>query len=363
MNEHLYHIHDLITVRLDPRVHSWVLKSVHQQIGAFRSEKERATSFVIRIMPFARFSVGPEREIFQGAKGGRDSWYADGEARQAVQKTQNGYDVYTDVMISLLGLIQQLFLRKSISFAHAAALKDPQGNVIVLAGAGGVGKTALAGFLVKEKGYTLLGDDMVALGESGTCLAFHRPLVLKEYHRLVYPEAFAKLKHKSWQRRAVRFLVWQLYANAPFRGVLDGLLKRWGLYDRITFIPFIRPDYVDIVSVSEIFGAEHLALQGPIAKTVFLVRSYGSDFSLQERDAGWMARRMFAVLYQELASELEQLLKMGALGLEDLGADFWRVRTILEKAVSGTPCSLLRIPEEATPEDLIRAFDRLVLSK
>ena len=273
----------------------------------------------------------------------------------------NGYLVYTDAMFSLLGLIQQLFLCQGISFAHAAALKNPTGGIILLAGCGGVGKTALAGFLVKEKGYKLLGDDMVALTESGTCLAFHKPLVLKEYHRSVFPELFAVRKHMSWQRRIVRSLIWQLYANAPFRGIIDRFLKSQGVYNRIAFIPFIRRDYVDIVPASEIFGADHLAEHGPIAKTVFLLRCSAPDFSIEERDGIWMARRMFAVLYQELKSELERLLEMGSLGLEDLGADLWRSRTVLEKAISRTPCHILRIPQKANPEELARAFERLVL--
>ncbi len=365
MPEHIYHIHDLITVRVDPRVRSWVLKFINQQIGSFQSNKnaDYSNPLSVWVKPFELFSHHSEADIFQNVKGGGDVWCADHEGRLAVEKVQNGYVVYTDAMFSLLGLIQQLFLRKQISFVHAAALQSPQGGVTVLAGAGGVGKTALAGFLVQEKGYKLLGDDMVALTKSGECLAFHRPFTLKEYHRSVYPELFASRKSMSAWRRIVRFVIWQLYSNAPFRGVLDRFLRRGGLYNRIAFIPFIRREYVDIVPVSDIFGANKLASQGPITATLFLSRSLTPDFSLHKRDGAWMARRMFAVLYQELRSELEQLLRMGALGLEDLGGDLGTCRAVLEKAVSGTPCSLLRIPQKATPEELIRAFERFVLKQ
>ncbi len=365
MREHMYHIHDLITVRVDPRVRPWVLKSINQQLVSFQSTGDSGYSnpLVIQVKPFALFSLQGSGLIFQTAEGGGDSWYMEAGARFAVSKTENGYAVYTDSMLSLLGLLQQLLLRRGISLAHAAAVKDLGGNVLVLAGAGGVGKTALAGFLVKEKGYKLLGDDMVLLTDSGECLAFHRPFTLKEYHQSVYPEVFARRKRMGWQRRFLRSVIWQVYSNAPFRGVLDRVLRSGGLYNRIAFIPFIRRDYVDIVPVNEIFSAELLASRGPVARTLFLARSSAPEFSLEERDGIWMASRMFAVLYQELAGELLHLLGISALGLEDQGASFGRCRAILEKAVSGTPCFLLRIPQKATPEELIRAFERLVLKQ
>ncbi|MBU3934943.1 hypothetical protein KKC00_03215, partial [Patescibacteria group bacterium] len=242
---------------------------------------------------------------------------------------------------------------------HAAALQNPAGGVTILAGCGGVGKTALSGFLIKEKKYKLLGDDMIALTESGTCLAFHKAFVLKEYHRSVYPELFATRKYMSLQRRVTRSIIWHLYANAPFRGIIDKFLKSQGVYNRIAFIPFIRRDYVDIVPVEQIFDANCLVKQGPVAKTILLLRCSVSDFSIEEQNGIWVARRMFAVLYQEIENDLKRLLEMGSLGLEDLGANFWRTRVILEKAVSRTPCRVLRIPNKATPEELARAFERL----
>lgn len=360
MNEHVYHIHNLITVRVNPEVRPWVLKSINRQLGSFLSQKQdHSNPLTILVNPFEMFSFSQDREIFQSSEGGKDSWYANREARLAIEKIPKGYIVYTDAMFSFTGLIQQLFISQGISFAHAAALQNPAGGVTVLAGSGGVGKTALSGFLIKEKGYKLLGDDMVALTESGTCLAFHKAFVLKEYHSSVYPELFASRKHMSFRKRATRSIIWHLYANVPFRGIIDKFLKSQGVYNRIAFIPFIRKDYVDIVPAEQIFGANCFANQGPVAKTIMLLRCSDSDFSIKEQSGTWMARRIFAVLYQELENDLKKLLEMGSLGLEDLGANFWRARVILEKAVSGTPCSVLRIPNKATPEELARAFEQL----
>jgi len=200
---------------------------------------------------------------------------------------------------------------------------------------------------------------MIALTEGGTCLAFHKAFVLKEYHRSVYPELFASRKHMSLQKRVTRQIIWHLYANAPFRGIIDKVLKSKGVYNRIAFIPFIRKDYVDIVPAEQIFDAKCLGTQGPISKTILLLRCSVPDFSLEEKDGAWIARRTFAILYQELENDLKKIFEMGSLGLEDLGANFWRARAILEKAVSQTPCLVLRIPQKATPEELARAFERL----
>jgi hypothetical protein len=360
MDEHVYHIHNLITVRVNPKVLPWVLKSINRQWGSFKSQNQsHSNPLTILVNPFEMFSFSQDRETFQNSEGGKDLWYADRDSRLAIEKTPAGYKVYTDIMFSFTGLIQQLFLSQGISFAHAAALQSPAGGITILAGCGGVGKTALSGFLVKEKGYKLLGDDMIAVTESGMCLAFHKAFVLKEYHRSVYPELFATRKYMSLQRRITRSAIWHLYANAPFREFIDKFLKSKGVYNRIAFIPFIRKDYVDVVPAEKIFPASCLATQGPVAKTILLLRCSVPDFSIEEKNGTWMARRIFAILYEELENDLKRLFEMGSLGLEDLGADFARARGILEKAVSRTPCSVLRIPQKATPEELARAFEQM----
>jgi len=362
MNEHIYHIHNLITVRVNPEVRPWVLKSINRQLGSFKSSKRgHSNPLIISVNPFNMFSFTQDSEIFQDSEGGKDSWYANRDSRLAIEKTPTGYAVYTDAMFSFTGLIQQLFISKGISFVHAAALQSPTGGVTILAGSGGVGKTALSGFLVKEKGYKLLGDDMIALTESGVCLAFHKALVLKEYHRSVYPELFATRKHMSFKKRITRSTIWHLYANAPFREIIDKFLKSQGVYNRIAFIPFIRKDCVDVVPAEQMFDAKSLGTQGPVEKTIMLLRCSVSDFSIEKQTGIWMARRIFAVLYQELENDLKRLLEMGSVGLEDLGINFWQARVILEKAVSGTPCYVLRIPQKATPEELSSAFERLQL--
>ena len=363
MNEHIYHIHNLITIRVNPKVRPWVLKSINRQLGSFsNSKQDHSNPLVILVNPFEMFSFPQNIETFQNSEGGRDLWYANRDSRLVIEKIPTGYAVYTDAMFSFTGLIQQLFIRQGISFAHAAALQNSTGGVTILAGCGGVGKTALSGFLVKEKGYKLLGDDMIALTESGMCLAFHKAFVLKEYHRSVYPELFATRKYMNLRKHIFRSTIWHLYANVPFRGVIDKFLKSQGVYNRIAFIPFIRRDYVDIVPAEQIFDPNCLAKQGPIAKTILLLRCSDSEFSIEEQNGIWMARRIFAILYQELESDLKRLLEMGSLGLEDLGIDFHRARIILEKAVSRTPCSVLHIPNKATPEELARAFERFGLT-
>src|SRR3989344_3290684 len=360
MDEYVYHIHNLITVRVNPKSRPWVLKSINRQLGSFRSSKrDHSNPLMISVSPFEMFSFAQDREIFQNLEGGRDLWCADRDSRLAIEKKPAGYAVYTDAMFSFTGLIQQIFISKGISFAHAAALQSPAGLVTVLAGSGGVGKTTLSGFLVKEKEYKLLGDDMIALTESGMCLAFHKAFVLKEYHRSVYPELFATRKYMNLQRRITRSIIWHLYANVPFREIIDKFLKSQGVYNRIAFIPFIRRDYVDVVPAEQIFPAKCLAQQGPVEKTILLLRCSVIDFSIEEQNGASMARRIFAVFYEELENDLKRLLEMGAVGLEDLGASFWRARVILEKAVSITPCYVLRIPQKATPEELARAFERL----
>ncbi len=79
------------------------------------------------------------------------------------------------------------------TFVHAAGVAK-NGEAVIFPSWGGVGKTALVARLVKEMGWTLLGDDLIIISPDGQCYGFPKPMVLYPYHKNVFPEVFSKGK-------------------------------------------------------------------------------------------------------------------------------------------------------------------------
>jgi hypothetical protein len=76
----------------------------------------------------------------------------------------------------MLGLTLAL-RRHGLFHLRAAATVSPAGQVVVIAGTGGAGKSTLAAALVAS-GHGYLGDDVVLVGPGGALLAFPRPFHL-----------------------------------------------------------------------------------------------------------------------------------------------------------------------------------------
>jgi len=88
--------------------------------------------------------------------------YDDPVNRVAFEKNETGYCIFADVPNFLINIFIQLwFVENGISMVHAAAVADESGRVIIFPGPGGVGKTAILAYMAKERGFHLLGDDIV----------------------------------------------------------------------------------------------------------------------------------------------------------------------------------------------------------
>ncbi|MBN1765725.1 MAG: hypothetical protein JW860_10740, partial [Sedimentisphaerales bacterium] len=254
------------------------------------------------------------------------------------------------------------------SLIHAAAVADKDGNVIVLPGPGGVGKTALLGELVGRQNFRVLGDDIVGLSRSGECLAFPRSFALKEYHQSVYPEVFRRLgigkksdKKKSLQRFGLR-LLWLLRENAPLVGISRSLMRGMGVRARpMQAVPpspahLQELGYLAAVPVEDIFGADKILTKGPIAKIIFLERYAGKQFRSETISHTSLAQRMFAIIHHEWVADMRRFFSLGALEILDLNNYFKTVNQIIRDAVADKPCNLMKIPENTTPDDLVKFF-------
>ena len=192
-----YAIHDLVDVLVDPRVNESIIDSIDFQIGYFKTtDNQLSAPHKIIVKPYDDFIPDPALifDTFHLTRGISGQYLDDSNDKVALKRDEYGYTIYANSPNFLINLfIQLLLIEPGISMVHAAAVADRKGNVTLLPGAGGVGKTAILGCMVKEYDYRLLGDDIIGLSEKGDCLSFPRSFVLIEYHRSVYQEVFQQL--------------------------------------------------------------------------------------------------------------------------------------------------------------------------
>lgn len=360
MTDRCYNVHGLIDVRVDPRVAPSVLSAIEFQIGYFQGRAGgRLMPCRVSVKPYCRFCPDPDAvfEEFHTLRAVPGRCLDHRERQFAVVRETDGFSIFTDTAFVISPYLQLLLMDQGISYVHAAAVADGAGRVLLFPGPGGVGKTALLGFLIREHGYRLLGDDNVGLSEAGRCLAIPRAFIIKEYHRSVYPEIFERRGLDAGPDRmkaAVYGLIGFAGANAPFVGMAKSVLRRLGVLDRVAhrLAPPWKPDFLAAVPVEEIFGPDRVADEGPLDRVIFLQRYSGTRFRLDSVDEETLARRMNAIIHHEWVDLMRPFFAMGALGLVDVSRHFGRVQEILRKGIGGRPCFLLSIPDRAAPEAL-----------
>ena len=357
MNERRYNINGLAEVVIAPGVRPEIIREIEFQIGPMRvqSQDDAPGCPTIYIRPYEelRSSLATEAAFYH-CRGAVGSHLSDETARLSVHRGPEGFTIFADYANILINLYLQLLLvPQGYSMVHAAAYKDSKGKVTLLAGAGGIGKTAVLGYAVRTKGLQHLGDDVVILGSKGDCLAFPRAFVLKSYHREGYSETFQRLNLPRWNMYAIkRFLI----ANAPFVGLAKDLLKQTGLY--YTVADIIRPQpHLATVSPEELFGQGSMARSGEIGRIAYLDRVYSSQFGITALNIETCVNRLFAVIHHEWKDFLVHLISLGALDVVDLPSYCEMVVTALRSSLAEKELVYVQVPVDASPEQLVRFLE------
>jgi len=364
-----YDIHNLIHVDVDERVAQSLRSAIDFQIAHFRTDALHNGPSRIEVYPYADFAGRRPGAVhaFHQCAGGDGVWMEDVAKRYAIMRTDGGFAAFADsprLLINLL--IQFLLVEHGITLVHAAAVADKQGNVTLLPGPGGVGKTALLGSLVQQHGCRLLGDDVVGIDETGQCWAVPRSFVLKAYHETVYPDVFERLgittdKQRKQRPHVMRALLNIAVDNMPLKGVLRATLRKAGYLQAVQQTlcePRCEP-YLAAVPVEQVFGADCVIDRGPIQRIVFLERWDQPQFAFDTISADAMVNRLCSIIHHEWADHMRHFWTLGSLDVVDFAQYFPTIARIARGAVTGRTCERLRIPDGAMPHELLGNFLQL----
>lgn len=361
-----YNIHNLIDVCVDSRCTDAMRDTIAFQLAHFQCNTSGA-EVLIDVRPYGDWiATRPNAaQAFHLYHGDAGMWLDDPDKRVAYTRCDSGYIVYADTPAFLVNmLIQFALVERGISLIHAAAIADPDGNVTLLPGPGGVGKTAVLGAMVRDHGWKLLGDDIVGLSRDGECYAFPRSFVLKPYHESVYPELFTELGIRSEDRlhknkTSILHTFANLFVdNMPFKGLARTLLRKTGHLGAVqqSLAEPRGESYLATPSVERVFGEGCVQMRGPVRDMLFLERWAGNDFENTTMTFDAMAGRLFAIIHHEWVGHMRHFWSLGALDLVDLSAYFSNVNNIIQQGMANPSLHRLRIPHGATPEALTEHF-------
>jgi hypothetical protein len=359
MKKKHYNIHNIVSVQIDSGVKKWFVNQIDFQIGHFRVQDSEELEYNISIYPYEDFNDENEgMSRFHNSYFDSGNILQDPENNIVIRKKDAGYDIFANSSFVINIFLQLLLAKEGITFVHAAAIKKPDGGVILLPGGGGVGKTAILGSMVKKEGYSLLGDDNILLKQDGNCLSFPRSFILKSYHESVYPEIFKQLSLKQKNNPSLLKVLKFVVKNAPFFNAARDFLQKRGWYNQVVISSPIPKDYVADVPVEKIFGRESIASEGEIEKVVFLERYQNEQFSLNAVNSSMLANRMFSIMHHEWADYMRELFTYGSTDLVYLDTYFENISQIINTGIRDKECFLLKIPESATPEELYHFFSK-----
>lgn len=358
-----YDIHGLVEVVIGADVCAEVVKEIDFQIGAFRVA---ANTQSLTAMPQVLVRSYAAAAEYDNEKGSNDAvFYQDrGEVGKFVRsdaercfvgKTPNGYVICADYANFLINLyIQLLLVGQGMTMAHAAGYQSSSGSITLLAGAGGIGKTAVLGYAVTERGLQHLGDDVVVLDAKGICRAFPRQFVLKSYHKELYADVFKKKSLPTWNvYKFKRFVI----ENAPLTGVLKKFLKRSGCYYNVANL--LRPQsFLATIPPDELFGEGSLAREGNISRIIYLDRSFKPQFARHGIEKEVLVNRLFSVMHHEWKDFMTHLLTLGALSVTDVARYMEMSIAVFREIAARGELIQIDVPMKAAPRQLIEYLDQ-----
>lgn len=346
-----YHIHGLVNINLDLDTSVSLCDELEFKYKFFDSERPGSLVSaseaikVINVFPYDKRNidhVGP-------ANVSHDFIYLDdvfcGSCRLEVfvKKRDDGFDVYTNGLNIIDILLQILLCQCDHTLVHAGGV-EINGEGVLLAGMGGIGKTQVVSKLSEREGVAVLGDDLIIVSDRGHCLAFPKPFMLKPPHAQIYPSLFRFSKYRFKFREVRNISLTFLKENLPFSGVLKTFLKKdnplsiWirsalliNVADLIPMYPWELPR----LKISEGVRCRRL---------IFVERSLGIDDIFDSGDALKSTNPLVSVILSEHESTLWVIPWLAKAGMIDLSSFYASLNKIIGKFAKSCAVTHCTIP-------------------
>lgn len=247
---------------------------------------------------------------------------------------ENAKAVIYDVLDQVIQVRQNAH---SQTFLHCSAI-EKDGDVYIIAGWGGVGKTSSVMSLISENGFRFLSDDLGILDDSGVFFRSPKRIQIYPYNL----EGADHLKAKLLGKRPLQDrLHWAV--RLKYRGH-KGVRRR--------------------VSAEEFFGQDSVASYGKVKGFIHLERGNYPEIAVGNLMNTEAATRTSHILVHELSPIAEIGAAMGGAQIRTpYATEQWRSasESILSKALADVPCAWMTVPEATGPSELaqeiLRAFE------
>ncbi len=215
------------------------------------------------------------------------------------------------------------------SYLHASSF-ERDGRGVAMAAWGGVGKTTAMLKLVSEHGWRFLSDDLGLVDDDATLWRTPKRMQVYAYNVEGQPQLRRTLMGR---RSALDRVAWHLgRATAG----LDKVRRR--------------------VSAEDLFGPERVASTAKLSQLFMMERADVPKLTVEPVDTREVVRRATATLMREVQPMGDLISAMYSGGRHPVlpsHRDFLeRTAATLERALSGVPARLIRVPLRANPDDL-----------
>jgi len=259
-----------------------------------------------------------------------------------------------ELLTTLVPILDRAMVERDMAMFHAATVAY-KGVGIALPAAGGTGKTSTIAKLMRERGFGFMGDDWAFMSGEGWQYGFAKPMFIKPHHRPIYPHLFEgkrkPLVPKALSRPVGRVTTIVHPAVVKYPRLADAL-RRWSPEHRMVTPGRALPD-------SEIIDS------APLGLAVFIERFDGARTRLEERTRAWMVDRMIGNFHIEMAGFSQHVVAgLGASSVLSARRYFGDKADVLERALDGIPCHVLRVPRvlsaDQASDDIVAQLRHLV---
>jgi len=351
-----YNIHNLVYIIVQNEISDLIIKDINFQIGFFLTDNYSVSKDVpkIFIYPYNNknnfIESGCPKISFYEEIGVLGCYLDNSEKRLFVCRKNKDLIICADHPNFLINLyIQILLIEQNCTLIHASAYQAKSGKINIFTGAGGTGKTAILGHAVSQMGLKYLGDDLVIINLNKECLSFPRHFVLKKYHSQIYSKTFSESKIYNFN---FSYLKRFLHENLPFVGIIKTLLKKIGFYYRIA--DKIRPkDFLATIPSEKIFGINKFVNRGAIGSIIYLDKTAGNSFLINQTSSQILSNRIMSVIHHEFRDYNSHLLSLGALNVINYNIYMKNTSELLNNILSNIKLFELLVPNNSSPTDLI----------